>query len=433
MSDPAATPDGDGPAEADGESTYNVPLVVGSLVAGVFFGGVGGGVAFPTLPTLGSLLGIAPVAVGLILSANRFTRLVMNTPAGQVIDRVGARRPMIAGLFLQAATPFGYVVGLTPERVPVLGAAEIFFFSRTLWGIGSAFVFIGAYSTVVHVTTPANRGRWIGYFRGGQSLGFPTGLVLGGLLTDFYGYAVAFGVAGATGVFAALVALFVLPDVTPDISDPARIRDLPAIVRADPRITTIGLVNLSVRFLFAGIVIATIVLYAEAHGITIATLSAVGVSGALMALAVLAAAVTTVVAGNLSDKVSNRAFVVVPALGALGAGFATLALWPALPTTLVGVTLIGVGTGGTNPPLMAYLGDITPQDDVGKMGGVYNVFGDVGSTIGPVIALPVAARIGYRAEYVICVGIVLAVLLLVVRTLLGGSTAEAGRPAAADD
>lgn len=60
--------------------------VAASLVAGVFFGGLGAAVAFPTLPTLGPLLAISPFVVGIILSANRFTRLVLNTPAGQVLD-----------------------------------------------------------------------------------------------------------------------------------------------------------------------------------------------------------------------------------------------------------------------------------------------------------------------------------------------------------
>lgn len=70
----------------------DVRYVIGSLVAGVVFGGIGG-VAFPTLPTLGPLLGISPFVVGLILSLNRFTRVVMNTPAGQILDGLGTRAP----------------------------------------------------------------------------------------------------------------------------------------------------------------------------------------------------------------------------------------------------------------------------------------------------------------------------------------------------
>ena len=400
-----------GPAEP------SVRYVVASLVAGVFFGGVGGGVAFPTLPTLGPVLGITPLVVGLILSVNRFTRLVMNTPAGQILDRVGTRRPMIAGFVVQGLVPFGYVLGLYADRLPV-GSATVFLASRACWGIGSAFVFVGAFSTITHVTTPANRGKWIGYMRGGQSLGFPTGLVLGGVLTDAYGYAVAFGVAGSAGLLAAVVAFLVLPDVSPEI-EASPLRDLPTIVRADRRIASVGAVNLVVRFVFAGVLLSTVVLYASEANISIGLLSSTGVSGVVMAISVLGASGATILAGRYSDTLSNRALVAIPALGVLAAGFTLLAFVPTLPGILVAVASIGIGVGGSNPPLMAYLGDISPADDVGKLGGVYNVFGDLGSTLGPVVALPLVARVGYTAEYLACAVLGLCVAALVFRTLLG--------------
>jgi MFS family permease len=419
-------------AETAPDSEYNVPVIVGGLVAGVFFGGVGGGVAFPTLPTLGSVLGIAPFVVGLILSANRFTRLLLNTPAGQLIDQIGARKPMIVGLFVQGLVPFGYIVGLSPERIPLVGAAEIFFTARVLWGVGSAFVFVGAFSMIIHITREENRGRWLGYYRGGQSLGFPGGLILGGILTDVYGYAVAFATAGVLGVFAAVVASLVIPEVRPSAAEPGRLRELPQMVRRDPRILLIGSVNTGVRFLFSGILLATIVLYAEAYGIAIGGFSAVGMSGVLLAIAVLASGGTTVVAGRLSDRVSNRALVVAPAIGALSIGFASLAIIPTLSVTVLGVVLIGIGTGGTTPPMLAYLGDISPAGDIGKMGGVFNVFGDVGSAMGPIVALPIAARIGYRAEYMLCAGVAIVVLVFAVRPLLG-DPAQTQHPTPGDD
>jgi MFS family permease len=403
-----------------GPDDPSVRYVVASLVAGVFFGGVGGGVAFPTLPTLGPVLGITPLVVGLILSINRFTRLVMNTPAGQILDRVGTRRPMIAGFVVQGLVPFGYVLGLHADRLPV-GSATVFLTSRACWGIGSAFVFVGAFSTITHVTTPANRGTWIGYMRGGQSLGFPTGLVLGGVLTDVYGYAVAFGVAGSAGLLAAVVAFLVLPDVSPDI-EASPLRDLPGIVRADLRIASVGTVNLVVRFVFAGVLLSTVVLYARDANVTIGLLSSTGVSGVVMAVSVLGASGATILAGRYSDHLSNRARVAIPALGVLAVGFTLLAFVPTLLGILVAVALIGIGVGGSNPPLMAYLGDISPADDVGKLGGVYNVFGDLGSTLGPVLALPLVARIGYTAEYLACALLALGVAVLVFRTLLGDPT-----------
>jgi MFS family permease len=399
------------------KTEYSVRLVVGSLILGVFFGGVGGGVAFPTLPTLGTVLGISPFVVGIILSANRFTRLLMNAPAGAVIDRVGIYKPMVVGLFIQALTPFGYLVGLHADRLPV-GPGTVFVLARLLWGIGAAFVFVGAFSTVIHVTTEDNRGKWIGYFRGGQSLGFPTGLVTGGVLTDLYSYEVGFLCAGASGLFAMVLAAFVLPPIHSDVETPARLRDIPAMVRADSRIVPIGMVNLAVRFLFAGVLLSTVVLYADTYGIAISGLSAVGSSGFFMAIAMLALSGTTFLSGRLSDRLDNRSLLAIPALGVFAFGFALLGAVQSFPAMVVGIISIGVGVGGTNPPLMAFLGDLSPDADVGKMGGIYNVFGDIGSTIGPLVALPVADAVGYRVEYLACAGLAALVLAVMVRTLV---------------
>jgi len=396
----------------------SVPVVVGAVVAGVFFGGVGGGVAFPTLPTLGEVLGIAPFIVGLILSVNRFTRLLLNTPAGSVLDKLGTRRPMLVGFVVQGMVPFGYILALDPGPIP-LSSATLFFVSRACWGLGSAFVFVGAFTTVTHVTTAQNRGKWVGYMRGGQSLGFPTGLVVGGLLTDTHGYATAFLVAGVAGLFAAVVAFLVLPNVDSEMTTTTRLRDLPRVVRADIRVLGIGFANFSVRFLYAGVLLSTVVLYTQANGIEFGALAETGVSGVVMAVSVLAMSVTNLGVGRLSDTLPSRTYTVIPSLGLFGLGFAILALLPTVLGTVVGVAIIGVGVGGTGPPLMAYLGDIAPGGDVGKLGGVYNVFGDLGSTLGPLVALPLASAIGVGGEYLACVGVVALTVLVVVFTLDG--------------
>jgi MFS family permease len=91
------------------------------------------------------------------------------------------------------------------------------------------------------------------------------------------------------------------------------------------------------------------------------------------------------------------------------------------------VGLVGVGVGGTNPPLLAYLGDISPAGDLGKLGGAYNTFGDLGSTLGPLVALPVAARFPVGEAYLACVVLVVLAAVLVGGTLFGAdATAESG-------
>jgi len=384
-----------------------------------------GGVAFPTLPNLGPLLGISPLLVGTILAINRATRLVLNAPAGSLLDAVGTRRPMILGFGVMAMAPFGYVLGLDPGPVP-LSSAAVFLLARVCWGVGSAFVFVGAFSTITHVTTPDNRGKWVGYMRGGQSLGFPTGLVGGGVVSDLISFEAAFLLAGVLAGLAGLVGYLVLPDVRSETEGRTRLRDIPGMLRREPRVLPIGVGNATLRFVFGGVLLATVAKYAEATGVTLSMLAATGISGVVLAVGVLSAGAATLVAGRLSDDRSNRALLLFPTFGAISAGLSVLAFRPTLAGMFVGSALVGVGTGGSGPTLLAILGDITPGDEVGRMAGVYNVLGDVGLTLGPLVAIPmVDVWPGFEATYALCAGGVVLALLVSALPLLGDGSLSA--------
>ena len=81
--------------------------MVYAVIACTFFVGFGGGVIFPILPNLGAVLGISSFLVGLILSANRFARLIANAPAGALVDRIGTRTPFVVGLFVEGIATLG--------------------------------------------------------------------------------------------------------------------------------------------------------------------------------------------------------------------------------------------------------------------------------------------------------------------------------------
>jgi MFS family permease len=399
-----------------------------AVIAGVVFGGIATGVAFPTLPLLGDILGISAVMLGVILSANRIARLVMNTPAGQAIDSIGVRRPMIIGLFVQAFAPFLYTVGLhTPKGtfavLPLVGEVSnpsvVFVLARSFWGVGSAFVIIGAFVIITRITTPSNRGKWVGYLRGGQSLGFPTGLVMGGAIADVFDAQAAFLTAGGLAMLAAFVAYLVIPEVESEAETRTGLRDIPRIVRDEPRILPVGLGNFIIRFMFAGVLLTTVVIYADAYGIQVSGLEAAGVGGLVMAVGVVVSGATTVVSGRVSDGLDNRIAITMPAFAVLAAGFGVLAFYPTFEGILASTMMIGFGVGGTGPALLAYVGDISPGDRLGKLGGVYNVMGDVGLALAPLVAVPaVEDWFGYRATYIGCAVLTVACLVVVNLTLL---------------
>jgi MFS family permease len=405
----------------------DVRTVALAVTAGVFLGGVATGVAFPTLPLLDRVLGLSAVMLGVILSANRLARLAMNTPAGSVIDSLGARRPMVAGLFVQGLAPFGYVAGLhTPTVelgvVPVLGSvsapAVVFVLARASWGVGSAFVFVGAFAIITGVTVEGNRGKWTGYMRGGQSLGFPTGLVVGGVVADVFDIQTAFLVAGTLAMAAGVFGWLVLPDVRSSASQRTSLRDLPGIARSIPGVVPVGIANGGIRLLFGGVLLTTAVKYAAALEVETVGLTAAGVSGLVMGVGVLASSGATIASGRISDALEVRALVTLPAFGLLAAGFGLLAFVTSLAGLVAGVVLVGVGVGSAGPALLATLGDLSPADEVGKLGGLYNVFGDVGLSLGPLLALPAVEAVGFTVTYSVSALVAVACLLLVNATLL---------------
>ncbi|WP_254527821.1 MFS transporter [Natrinema gelatinilyticum] len=414
------------------ESSYassEIRTIALAVIAGVFFGGVATGVAFPTLPLLDEKLVISAIMLSVILSANRIARLFVNTPAGTIIDRVGARKPMIFGLFTQALAPFGYILGLyTPPAklgtVALLGDVSlpgvVFVLSRLFWGIGSAFVFLGAFATITHVTTADNRGRWVGYMRGGQSLGFPTGLVVGGLLTDIASMEAAFLIAGGLALLAGIVATLVLPDVHAGAEGrSASLREVPSLLAGNPAVVLVGYGNFAVRFLWGGILLTTLARYAHDFGLKLSVLDAAGISGMVMGLGVLTSGSMTIATGRVSDLVSDRTLLTVPAFLSMGAGFLIIAYVPTIEALLGAIVLLGVGMGAAAPSLLAIVGDLTPGDELGRMGGAYQVMGDIGLSLGPLVAIPaVDSWFGYRLTYVLCAALVLSCLTIVSVPLL---------------
>ena len=368
--------------------------VVLSVIASTFFVGLGGGVVFPVLPNLGAVLGISPFLVGFILSANRFTRIVANAPAGSLVDRVGTRTPFVAGLFIEGVATLGYVVAL---EAPLPEAW--FLGARVCWGVGSALVFATAYTIAADVSDGDSRGTNMGIVRGGITLGFPAGLVMGGVVSDAYSVLVAFAVAAGFALLASVLAYVTIPET--HVSETRRAVKPWEIDTALPTLTA-GLVNFGLYFAYLGALFSTLVLFVDAEGISVWGYGPQGMSGLLMAVTVLAASGFTLGGGKLSDDLGARVPTLLAFLVVSFAGFVLLALAGSLETLLGACALIGAGQGGTSGPLMALLADLTDNDRMGRAMATNNVFGDLGGGLGPIVSLPLVESVGFTPVYAAC-------------------------------
>jgi len=371
--------------------------IVLAVVVSTFFVGFGGGVVFPILPNLGAILGISPALVGLILSANRFTRIVANAPAGSLVDRVGTRTPLVAGLFVEALATAGYVVALD---VPLPEAW--FLLARVVWGVGSALVFATAYTIAADVSTGESRGTSMGVVRGGITLGFPAGLVLGGVVSDQYSVATAFVLAAGFALVASLVAYLMVPET--HISD-RRTTVRPWELDTTVPTLSVGFVNFGLFFAYLGALFATLVLFLDARDIHVFGYGPQGSSGVLMAVTVVSASGFMLAGGKWSDLRESRVPVLFVFLGVSFVGFLVLAVADSLAVLVAACLCIGAGQGGTSGPLMALLADLTPDERTGRAMGTNNVLGDLGGGLGPLVTLPLVESVGFAPIYAACAAI----------------------------
>ena len=407
------------------------PTVLLAVIASTFFVGFGGGVVFPILPNLGAVLGISAFMVGVILSANRWVRLVANAPAGALVDRYGTRKPFIYGLLIEGIATLGYVVALVmpaaaslqwvAEALPTIAIGSIsvgaeqwfvpiaavvapetwFLLARVLWGIGSAAVFATAYTIAADLSDSGSRGTNMGVVRGGITLGFPAGLVLGGVVSSLAGNVAAFIVAAAFALVASVVAYRFVPEthVTGDRSrDSIKPWDIDTAVPA----VTVGLVNFGLMFAYIGALFATLVLYLGENDLSLLGLDPQGTSGLFMAGTVLSAAVFMLVGGRISDTRESRTPILGVFLVVSFVGFLLLAWSDSVGELALACVFIGAGQGGTSGPLMALLADLTPDERMGRASGTNNVFGDIGGGLGPMVSLPLIDLIGFTPIYAAC-------------------------------
>lgn len=391
-------------------------IVIATVIISTFFIGFGGGIVFPILPNLGLILGISPVLVGIILGANRFSRLFLNAPAGILVDRVGTRTPFVTGMLIQGIATSGYVIAM------IAPAPEVWFLlARLLWGVGSALVFATAYTIAADVSDGTSRGTSMGLIRGGVLFGAPTGLVVGGVVSELAGTIPAFVLATLFAFFATVLAWAMIPETHVDhgTRDSVGFWDIDTSIPA----LTAGMINFTVLFIYFGVVFSTMVLFLADRQLGVFGLDAQGTSGVFMALTVVTAGVFMFVGGYASDRLQSRVPTLMCFLAITFLGFVILSYADSIALLTLACIFIGTGQGGTSGPLMALLGDLTPPERMGRAVGTNNVLGDIGGAFGAIIALPMVDNIGFQPVFLSS-----AVLpLFAVAILLAGVYRETGQ------
>jgi len=139
---------------------------------------LGDAALYAVLPSQYANIGLTPLQVGILLSVNRWVRLVSNHLAERCYRGLPVRWLLAMAFFLASlvTATYGYF------RIFV-----ILFVARVLWGICFSFIRQAGIMTVVGVSSDIHLGKWMGLYRGICLIGSLFGMLLGGLGFDFFG------------------------------------------------------------------------------------------------------------------------------------------------------------------------------------------------------------------------------------------------------
>lgn len=150
---------------------------------------------YAILPIHFRSLGLIPLQVGILLSANRWIRLLTNHLAGKLSGKIDNQVLLVAALITGSALAVLYAF------IPPFW---LFLSARLIWGFSWSLIRQIGIMTSVDLSEVDSVGRTIGFYKGITQLGSMAGILLAGILFDVGGFSKAL-------FFAACISLMAVP------------------------------------------------------------------------------------------------------------------------------------------------------------------------------------------------------------------------------
>lgn len=393
---------------------------VGVIVLLAFVLMLGAGITFPILPLYARSFGGGYGSAGVFVAVYSFARLLADLVGGVVVDRVGERLAATAGLAVVAVATA--LTGLAPTY----GLATA---AYACSGVGSALVFAAMYSQLLRTVPQERMARTLSVFYGAFNLGVVAGGLAAGVIADRFGLASPLFFTAGIAAVGGVVYLRLVPPPEPGVrrARPARTESTVTTVKRvlrTPGFAMVLVTNFAYLWMIVSVFDTLLPLFADSLG-----MSTIGI-GVVFAISLAVEFAVLYPAGSLADRRGRRA-VLIPALA--GLCLATVAVgWAGSPAWLaIGMALLGVASGFAGVPPGAMLADVMPRDAAGTSVGLFRFAGDLGFTLGPLLAGFGAAQFGFEAAFALAAIPIAGALAVVVRgtETLGASSAPAEEPA----
>ena len=382
-------------------------ILIGLAVAFSLLGDV---TIYAVMPIHHEMLGFGPLEVGILLSANRWVRLITNHIARRVLDR---RRPRhVFALVLAAGSIITLVYAATPPF-------WLFLAARMAWGAVWSFIrHIGVMTSIA--AAPRDRAAGIlGMYNGTVQLGFIAGTLAGAALFDSIGFPRAFvvmSVISLSGIIFDYRAFRRLPPRAPVPGQPAAggpLREFGMLLRSF--VTTcvgVGLIISTLGFTLRERFGATIEIGSLVIGV--ATLN-----GLLIALHYMINSVGSPPIGMGIDRIGRRAAETIAfSLGT--AALVVAALFAGTPVLIPVVVVFFLASVACRLSLTSHAG-LAGSASFSRL----MTAADLGAATGPLVGWLAIERVG-SAEIVFAIGAALYAVATV--TVFARRRRGAGRP-----
>lgn len=148
---------------------------------------------YAILPIHFRALGLIPLQVGILLSANRWIRLLTNHLAWKLSEKIDNSMLLLASLVIGSVLAVMY--GLMPPF-------WLFLFGRMIWGFSWSVIRQIGIMTSISLSEKDSIGRTIGFYKGITRLGSMSGIILAGFLFDTGGFSITLFIAAGISLTA---------------------------------------------------------------------------------------------------------------------------------------------------------------------------------------------------------------------------------------
>jgi MFS family permease len=361
-----------------------LPPEVRALVGVAFMVALGFGLVAPALPLFAREFGVGKTAAGAVVSAFALMRLVMAPFVGRLVNAFGERVLLATGIGVVAVSSALAGLAQTYWQLLVL---------RGVGGIGSIMFSVSAASLLVRVTPDHQRaqaqGVWAGSFLIGMIAGPAVGTVASfSLRAPFFLYAGTLVVAGTLGL--ASLRHSELAAAKSDRTAPLELR---IALRNRAYLAALA-ASFAGDFALVGARSAILPQFVRDRlglgqgWVYAAFLVVTLVSGALL-----------LPVGRIADTRGRRPVIIVGLLVGASA-FVLLPTVAAVGGLLAATVLLGVAGAADSVAPGAIMGDVVAGRG-GTVVAVFQMSGDLGAVLGPVVAGWIADGAGYGASFAV--------------------------------